>query len=235
MSIRNTVNKVLVQSGKPAPFSLDSAVWLMNFGNWLKEYKPESAPRFDGRKQLFQHLSSEVIRNEAIDYMEFGVFKGESIRLWAAMNQHPGSRFFGFDSFEGLPEDWKTMSRVYEKSTFSTGGNTPQIDDPRVEWVKGWFQESMPGFLRGYTPTGRLVIHIDADLYSSTLYVLTKLDHLLVSGSIIVFDDFGIVTGVFRAWVNYTEQVSHSRFEGGVLRLHGRRAIKALIVSGLLP
>ncbi|GGC51740.1 hypothetical protein GCM10011504_32730 [Siccirubricoccus deserti] len=50
----------------------------------------------------------------------------------------------------------------------------PQIDDPRVSFVKGWSQETLPGFLANFTPRSRLVVHCDSDLHSSTLYALTR-------------------------------------------------------------
>src|ERR1022692_2079890 len=65
----------------------------------------------------------------AIDYLEFGVYQGESMQVWADLNTHPDSRFVGFDSFEGLPEDW---TKGKPAGTFDAGGKTPAIPDPRV-------------------------------------------------------------------------------------------------------
>ena len=76
-------------------------------------------------------------------FLEFGVFEGNSIRRWAKLNSHPESRFVGFDSFEGLPTKWRQRPAGH----FSTGGQPPDIDDPRVSFVKGWFHDTVPGFL----------------------------------------------------------------------------------------
>ena len=116
------------------------------------------------------------------------------------MNRDPQSRFIGFDSSEGLPEDWLGN---YTKGTFDVGGAVPQIDDERVSFIKGWFQNTLPGFLKEFAPRSRLVVHSDSDLYSSTLFTLANLNTLLVPGSVIIFDDFWMPTHVFRAFTDY--------------------------------
>ena len=46
---------------------------------------------------------------------------------------------------------------------------------------------------------------MDADLYSSTLYVLSSLAPYLKSGDIIFFDEFAVPTHEFRAYLDFTE------------------------------
>src|SRR5262249_1498951 len=116
------------------------------------------------------------------------------------MNSAPQSRFIGFDLFEGFPEDW---TRKLANGVMGLGGGAPQIDDGRVTFVKGWFQNTLPGFLNQFTPRSRLVVHNDSDLYSSTLFTLVTLDRLLVPGAILIFDDFSMATHVFRAFADY--------------------------------
>lgn len=155
-------------------------------------------PTFATRFALYDHVS-KLVGAGPIDYLEFGVHQGESIRYWAQINQAADSRFVGFDSFEGLPEQWLGL----EAGHFSTGGNVPAIDDGRVSFVRGWFQETLDGFLDGFKPRNRLVINNDSDLYSSTLYTLTRLNALLVPGTIIIFDEFDDVQHEFRALQDY--------------------------------
>src|SRR5664280_2412353 len=61
-------------------------------------------PIYQTRLELHRFVQSR--ETGPIDYMEFGVFQGESLRWWCEANSHAESRFFGFDSFEGLPEAW---------------------------------------------------------------------------------------------------------------------------------
>ena len=174
---------------------------LLHFGAWLRQHPaPVMLPH---RFALYDHLNGDVLRNAPIDYMEFGVWQGASIKHWRGQNSNPESRFYGFDSFEGLPEAWGHFSSVQPKGTFSTSGKTPDIADPRVEFVTGFFQDSLPGFLERFTPKHRLVVHCDADLYSSTLYVLASLDRVMRPGTIVVFDEFSTAIDEFRAFMDY--------------------------------
>ena len=76
-----------------------------------------------------------------------------------------------------------------------------------MSFVAGWFQETIDGFLETFVaerkPDRQLVVHVDADLYSSALYVLTRLDALMVPGTIVVFDEFSSVLNEFQALENY--------------------------------
>ncbi|MEJ2496910.1 MAG: TylF/MycF/NovP-related O-methyltransferase, partial [Sulfurovaceae bacterium] len=81
-------------------------------------------------------------------------------------------------------------ARTVKKETFTTEGHMPSVNDDRVSFVKGLFQDSLPGFLKTFKPDKQLVIHNDSDLYSATLYVLTYMNNYLVPGTIIIFDEF---------------------------------------------
>lgn len=167
------------------------------FGRWLRHNKVLEF--YKDKFALYQYLKTEHLGDAPIDYLEFGVWKGTTLIHWSGQNTHPESRFYGFDSFEGLPEDWGHFVTIRKKGSFDLKGAMPVIGDSRVELVKGLFQDSLEPFLSDYTPTNRLVIHCDADLYSSTLYVLTKLDKFIVPGTIIIFDEFFTVNHEFRA------------------------------------
>jgi hypothetical protein len=135
-----------------------------------------------------------------IDYLEFGVAQGDTIRWWVENNRHPESRFVGFDSFEGLPEQWEHIP----KGTYSTFGKIPEVPDPRCSFVKGLFRDTLPGWLIGRDFPRRTVLHVDADLYSSTLLVLLQVLPRLVTGDIIIFDEFDTYLHEYRALVDAT-------------------------------
>jgi hypothetical protein len=134
-----------------------------------------------------------------LDYLEFGVSWGETLRLWTTLNPNADSRFFGFDTFEGLPEDWGRVP----KGTFTTSKQLPSFPDPRVHLIVGLFQHTLYPFLADYRRRDRLVVHIDCDLYSSTLFCLAAIDRCLRPGDVLIFDEFYSLDHEFDAFLDY--------------------------------
>lgn len=139
------------------------------------------------RSEMFRYLHDTFVKGEPVTFLEFGVFKGDSIREWASLNKHQDSQFVGFDSFEGLPETWRPGQ---EAGHFKVNGTMPQIDDSRVRFVKGWFENTVPGFAREFTSKNRLVLHLDADLYGSTMLPLVHFTPFMSQGTLLIFDEF---------------------------------------------
>ena len=46
----------------------------------------------------------------------------------------------GLDTFTGLPEDWDTAG--FSKGTFDVEGSFPEMDDKRVKFIPGLFQDT---------------------------------------------------------------------------------------------
>ncbi|MCX6600392.1 MAG: macrocin O-methyltransferase [bacterium] len=201
-SIALAVKKLAFASRLKPSSRLEYFNMLFRFSGWIHR-NLVGCPHFADRSELYSYLNREIIGPYPIDYLEFGVYEGETLGIWIKQNQSSGSHFFGFDSFEGLPEDWSNFSFFMKKGTFSTEGKLPVIGDRRVRFVKGLFQVSLGEFLSSFTPRNKLVIHCDADLYSSTLYVLASLDRLITTGTIIVFDEFDAVLHEFKAFHDY--------------------------------
>lgn len=122
-------------------------------------------------------------------WLEFGVGKGTTVDFIAENNDR--HVVIGFDSFEGLPEDWKMSDTLtYLKGHYNLSGTIPPLKSRNVRLVRGYFEETLPDFLsRNEQPCA--FVHIDCDLYSSTLYVLKTLHahHKLVKGTVILFDE----------------------------------------------
>lgn len=155
---------------------------------------------YEKRYKLYDFVLNEKRLNDEIIYLEFGVSGGYSFNWWVNHNRHAFSRFTGFDTFEGLPEDWGG----FKKGAMTTHAQIPHFDDPRVSFKKGLFQETLPSFLKTLDKSKRKVIMMDADLYSSTLYVLTSLALYLKKGDIILFDQFNVPMHEFRAFLDFT-------------------------------
>ena len=118
------------------------------------------------------------------EILEFGVFQGVTINCLAFAL--PDRKIIGFDSFEGLPEDWDMGEKKTKKEAFDRGGEMPEVQD-NVTLVKGFFDQTLPEYKKNLGKIGFL--HADADLYSSTKTVLTELNDLIVPGTIIRFDE----------------------------------------------
>ena len=181
----------------PSAF-LDRTNWKCK---WWHTIKQADCPRFRNREEMYGYLQHTALKDAPIDYIEFGVADGSSLRSWCAINQHLGSRFFGFDSFTGLPEDWRADR---PKGTFNRDGIPPEIADPRVRFHVGLFQDSLPDFLDSYRPSNRVVIHNDSDLYSSTLYTLTTMERIISRDTVVVFDEFSDALHEYRALIDYS-------------------------------
>ena len=166
--------------------------------DWVQT-RASGCPSFSNRFDLYRYVNDKVIDGSPINYLEFGVFQGESIRAWAETNSDPASDFVGFDTFEGVDENWEFL----DMKVFDVGGASPSISDDRVRFVKGYFQDTIPEFLRTFRPEHRLVVHCDADIYSSTLYTLAKCDEIMVPGTVVLFDEFSAVLHEFRALADY--------------------------------
>ncbi|HXD78977.1 MAG TPA: class I SAM-dependent methyltransferase [Puia sp.] len=160
--------------------------------------------RYTDRVKLHEYIIRQFgLDQKPIQYLEFGVAGGTSFAWWVKSNHHPESRFHGFDTFEGLPEDW----HFFKKGAFSF--DIPFMDDARGTFIKGLFQNTLYQFLRDWgaktdQSAFTRVLHMDADLYSSTLFALTSLAPFLREGDIILFDEFNIPNHEFAAWNDFT-------------------------------
>jgi hypothetical protein len=137
--------------------------------------------------------------------LEFGVYKGGMINYQA--KKFPDLSFVGFDSFEGLQEQWSGMA---PEKTFDLGGKLPGVRS-NVALVKGWFSESASRW-KAKDPAADipLLVHIDCDTYAATLDVLEFCSDYVEHGLILHFDDyFGFPDwrmGGFRALKEVSEK-----------------------------
>lgn len=149
------------------------------------------------RFQLYEYVTDKLnLKNEEVDYLEFGVCGGHSFKWWISNCNNSNSKFYGFDTFEGLPENWGT----YNKGDMTA--NIPAVNDARAEFVKGLFQNTLKDFLSDHNMKNgkRKIIHLDADLFSSTLFVLTSLAPFLKRGDVLLFDEFNVPNHEFFAF-----------------------------------
>jgi hypothetical protein len=141
--------------------------------------------------------------------LEFGVFTGTTLAIIADAR---GGDVYGFDSFQGLPAAWRPG---FPEGMFGVH-NLPDV--PGAELVVGLFADVLPGFLAEH-PHHVDVLHVDCDLYSSTVTVLDLVGPRLRPGSIVVFDEYlnypGWEDGEHLAWTEYVAKTGiEFQYEG---------------------
>ncbi|GAA4268016.1 TylF/MycF/NovP-related O-methyltransferase [Hyunsoonleella aestuarii] len=160
---------------------------------------------FEDRFSLLTHtckLLKENNKDKKGTILEFGVWKGSTINHMS--NLLPEVDFYGFDSFVGLSEPWIFNNR----GAFSDVKDLPVVNN-NVNLVKGYFNETLPSFILDLKQEVNL-IHIDCDLYSSTVTIFNNISKLIKPGLIIVFDEFfnypGWRNGEYKAWIEFVNE-----------------------------
>jgi hypothetical protein len=162
----------------------------------------KNIPSYSWPENYFDNTISYV-KNDGL-WLEFGVCSGNTINLISLKTKN---KVYGFDSFLGLPEDWGNHQ---PKGMYSRDGNIPTVNN-NVELIIGLFQDTLDDFLKKHKePVSYL--HLDADLYSSTKFVLDKLEDRIVSGTVISFDEIYNYSEYkdheIKAWVEFSNKTN---------------------------
>ena len=163
-------------------------------------------------------IDFSVANNVRGDYLEFGVFQGRSFshafhywyRTYAAYRASAAldaegflsfrPRFFAFDSFEGLPPveqaplplHWRgPKAMACPLDSFRANLAEAKVDLTRVTTVQGYYDQSLTAACRQQHALDRAaIVHVDCDLYESTVSVLDFITPLVVDGTVLIFDDW---------------------------------------------
>ena len=176
----------------------------------IEQKKPEIVSSVNGklshdewnkilRYKVWDRVHEYINIDEDILYLEFGVWQGLSIKYFAKIFNSKNSEFYGFDTFQGMPKEW----RFLKKGHYSTSGEIPKTEDKRIKFFKGLFQETLPKFLNNLNEESKnkkVLIHFDCVLHSSTLYTLFALNEFK-NNYYFLFDELG--TDECRAFRNF--------------------------------
>ena len=145
-------------------------------------------------------------------FFEFGVYTGGSINLFAKLLSRHGLEIYGFDSFEGLEEDWVTHE-FNPTGTFTLNKKTPKVLK-NVKIIKGKVQDTLENFLKDEINKKIIFTHMDMDTYGATKYALSKIKPLLTKGSIILFDNFyGFPNWQQHEYKAFTEELKEKEYK----------------------
>ncbi len=192
-----------------------------------------ASPGLDaGFERIFQAVAELGSLRDGGDYCQFGLFKGHS--FWRAQQEAKRHglpcRFFGFDSFAGLPDiggldqtehgefrkgQYMCSQREVVENLEAAGG----VDWNRTFLIPGYFEQSLtPQVIEKHQLHKVGVAMIDCDLYSSTVEVLTFLRPLIGDGTVLIMDDWNCFSaddnlGQRRAMREFLEAQRHLRLE----------------------
>ncbi len=154
------------------------------------------------QKEIIETTMAFVNGNQITgDYLEFGLYQGKTFfQAVKAANYFKlrSMRFWGFDSFEGLPEpcDEQTATNGYTEGRFACSVHDFEqrmrhagMDRPRVELVAGWYKDSLTVEVQQRVPKAA-VVWVDCDLYHSAKLVLEFVTPLVQEGTVLIFDDW---------------------------------------------
>lgn len=196
--IQNIINNAITMSYK----DIDLAIQRRALESTV-DYINKNMTNIQSVKNKFQVIDYALskISNKKGLILEFGVYKCETINYIA--KRLSNLKIFGFDSFEGLPENWRDG---FPKGTFSLN-EIPNVED-NVVLIKGWFEKSIPDF-KIKNQDDIVFLHIDCDLYSSTKTIFNNLNNQIKKGTVIVFDEYfnypGWENGEFKAFQEFVK------------------------------
>jgi hypothetical protein len=95
----------------------------------------------------------------------------------------------------------------------------------------GWFNETLPGFVRTHDQPIAL-LHVDCDLYSSAATVLSTLKDQIVPGTVIIFDEYmnypGWQLDEFKAWQEHVRAFGVKYEYIGRVSRHQKVAVRVI-------
>jgi hypothetical protein len=217
--LRALINSLLDQDARNIPRALKRRA-LDETCQYIEEHMAFVDGSFADRFELLKAALDQVSLAGGL-WLEFGVYKGSTISFIAQRTQ---GVVYGFDSFQGNPENWRGMFR---QGCFAL----PELPEypPNVEIVAGWFADRLPGFLAAH-PGPAAFIHIDCDLYSSTKSIFDACRERIRAGTVLVFDEYfnypGWKNHEFKAFMEFIEQDRRSFEYLGYVYKHSQAAVK---------
>lgn len=130
-------------------------------------------------------------------FAEVGVFRGVSAEV-ICQAKLPSTNFYLFDTFEGLPLPGKLDPRFKERA-FSV---SEKVVYARLKQYTGWFVHKglFPASAAPVQSERFSFVHLDVDLYESTLAGLEFFWSRMLEGGVLVSHDYSQCEGVYRAF-----------------------------------
>ncbi len=164
---------------------------LADYADWKRlRLDSRGKPFFAHREKLWESMLPGLARKGPLAALEFGVAWGYAANWWLSRLPDPGLEWHGFDTFTGLPSTWDHGGvTLYQAGSFSAGGNTPPIRDPRTHWHVGLVDATIGDVEWEKLRTRPLFLFLDFDLYEPTMIALEAAAPHLKAGDVLYFDE----------------------------------------------
>jgi hypothetical protein len=178
--------------------------------------------RIRGHTLLWEASRLALPRRQDSDelLLDLGVWIGWSTRL---ISDACDRTVYGFDTFEGLVEDWQVDDQtVIKRGAFSlsdpfaqrfirdTGvslhNGLPAALGRKVQFIRGSTYQTLAPFLADRPAAPIRLFHMDLDTYESCLHALETCKDHFIEGSILVFDEYLVTNGEMRAFYEFQSQ-----------------------------
>jgi O-methyltransferase len=158
-------------------------------------------------------------RNVDGDLVEAGVWRGGAGIMMRAVSLAIGEakrKIWLVDSFEGLPKPdpegypadagdphWTYAELAVSLDTVKGNFQRYGLLDDQVRFLKGWFRDTLPN-----APMKRIaLLHLDSDMYESTIVALRNLYPRITQGGYIIVDDYGGLAGCRQAVDDFRREI----------------------------
>ncbi len=187
-----------------------------------------AVPNFDTDYDLHKWITTTQLDEQLLSrgwILEFGVATGRTLNQFAKWL--PNKFVYGFDGFEGLPEDWTSRMR----KGFFARSRLPRVRE-NCKLIVGWFDQTLPIFKNRIENNAIALLHVDCDLYSSTVTILNNLKDNIVPGTVIIFDEYinypGWQLDEFKAWQEHCKMYGIKYEYIGRVSRHQKVAVRVL-------
>jgi len=204
-------------------FPSDFEEFHKNIFNKVKGYTMTSSERIFGLIEAVKYISKYTIDG---DVVECGVWKGGSMMAIAEtllLMKDASRNLYLYDTFEGMPaptsedknfkdqradillkkeESFKDNSSVWAYSTLDEVKRAMHLtsyNSSLIHYIKGKVEDTIPKTI----PNKIALLRLDTDWYESTKHELIQLFPLLVSGGVLIIDDYGFWKGARKAVDEY--------------------------------
>lgn len=160
----------------------------------------------------------KMVRDVPGEIVECGVFKGASLIRFAMFREMFGDaaakELIGFDAFGTFPEPEFEPDKERRKEFIEEAGSesisVEQLTEvftnkiiENYDLVAGDVNDTIPEYIEDNPELRISLLNIDIDVYGATKTILEELYPRVVSGGVILFDDYGKFPGETKAVDEY--------------------------------